>query len=150
MLPAAGWNDGNTDFKWKFRIRKFLPILAPAAEGGSKRASECNACERGRYIRAIIDVLIEQTALARWTAGLADKFDRINFDQECCGAAILCCFRIENMRLAEGESHGMKLSGTFVKQVAQISGWPVGCGDGQVHKRQLYREQRQEVKLRSL
>src|SRR5260370_28572837 len=100
-FSAAAWNHRHTDFQRKFRIGEFLPILAAAAEGGSKRTGESDARERRGNIRAIVDVLVEKTAFAGRAAGFADKFDRIDFDQECGSAAILCYFGIEDMRLAE-------------------------------------------------
>jgi hypothetical protein len=145
-FSAPAWNHRHTDFQRKLRIGEFLPILAAAAEGGSKRTGESDARERRGNIRAIVDVLVEKAAFAGRAAGFADEFDRIDFDQESGSAAILCYYGIEDIRVAEGKSDGMKLAGPFVEEITQISSRLVGRGYGEIHKRQLYRECSAEAK----
>jgi len=140
-LSAAAGENSDADFQGDFRVGQFLFRLAAASECSAKGAGKRDAGERRRNIGAIIYILIEQAAFAGRAAGFANQFYGINLKEQSCGTSGFGGFGVEDVGLAEGERDGMELAGAFVEQVAEVGGGSVSRCDGEVHVRQLYREE---------
>jgi hypothetical protein len=79
-----------------------LALLALACERGAKHRAECDAEERIRYVRAIVDILLQLGAFPGGSAPTAHEGNRIDFDREGGCAALGIRFGIKDVSFTEG------------------------------------------------
>jgi hypothetical protein len=149
-FTTAARQSGDANLERKSGVGECLARFAPAAKGRAESPGESHAGERGRDVRAVVDVLIEKAAIARWPARLANKLDGIHFQQKRGGATTLGGFRIENVSLTERERDGVEFAGPLVQKEAKVRGGSVRGGDGEIHKRRLYGSWRSGARLREV
>jgi hypothetical protein len=101
IFAAAAGYDGNVDLQGKLSFSKLLAIFATASKCSAEGTRQSDTRKRRGSVRAIVDVLIEESTFTRWAAGFANEFDGIDFDKKCGSAALFSGFRIENVSFAK-------------------------------------------------
>jgi hypothetical protein len=101
-FTTAARHDCNLHSERDFFVGEILPVFAAPAKSSSEGPRKSDAGKRRGNIRTIVDVLIEQAALAGGTAGLADQSDGIDFEQQSGGASLRRRLRIEDVSLTKG------------------------------------------------
>ena len=117
-LAAAHRQSIKSGLERNRRCRQLGPILRAAVHRRAEDLGDGHAEERRRDIGTVVDVLIERPLSP--LAGAANQSDRIDFEHQARGAAFGRRFRIEDVRLAEGQVERLESIGMLLQQVAEV------------------------------
>jgi hypothetical protein len=134
LLAAAAGDGREVRLEWHRRRGELRSLLAPSRHGAREDIRDGDAEKRRRDVRAIVDVLREQTAVASRPPPPTHESNWIDVEHQRRGAPLRGGFRIHDVSLAEGELEALRAAGILVEQIAEIRRRLMSSADGQEHE----------------